>query len=137
MLTATGLIGVMLGGAVGAMLRLWVGNAVTRRAGTRFPWGTLVVNLSAAFLLGVAFGVWQALEMSLDSLGWEVAAVGLLGGYSTVSSLSLQTLTLWQQTRRQAAIGYLLISATGGIAVAVLGYLTGYETSDALAQALG
>ena len=137
MLTATGLIGVMLGGAVGAMLRLWVGNAVTRRAGMRFPWGTLVVNLSAAFLLGVAFGVWQALEVSLDILGWEVAAVGLLGGYSTVSSLSLQTLTLWQQTRRQAAIGYLLISAMGGIAVAVLGYLTGYETSDALAQALG
>ncbi|MGM0521357.1 MAG: fluoride efflux transporter FluC [Pseudomonadota bacterium] len=123
MLTVTGLIGVMFGGAVGAMLRQWVGNAVSRRVGTRFPWGTLTVNLSAALLLGGAFSAWQVLEVSINGLGWGVAAVGVLGGYSTVSSLSLQTLTLWQQTRRQAAAGYLLTSVAGGIALAALGYV--------------
>lgn len=137
MLTATGLIGVMLGGAVGAMLRLWVGNAVTRHAGTRFPWGTLTVNLSAALLLGAAIGAWPVFALSLDGLGWGIAAVGLLGGYSTVSSLSLQTLTLWQQTRRQAAAGYLLTSVAGGIALVALGYVTGSATSDVFMQVLG
>ncbi|NYS61120.1 fluoride efflux transporter FluC [Vreelandella salicampi] len=137
MLTVTGLIGVMFGGAAGAMLRLWVGNVVSRRAGTRFPWGTLTVNLSAAFLLGAAFGAWQAFTVSLDGLGWGIAAVGLLGGYSTVSSLSLQTLTLWQQTRRQASAGYLLTSVAGGIALVALGYVTGSATSDMFMQVLG
>jgi CrcB protein len=122
MLTATGVMGVMLGGAIGAVLRLWVGNAVSRRVGTHFPWGTLVVNLTAALLLGGAFGVWQVREVSLAGLGWGITAVGLLGGYSTVSSLSLQTLKLWQQRRRQAAASYLLTSVVGGIALAALGY---------------
>ncbi|MCL7930720.1 fluoride efflux transporter FluC [Halomonas llamarensis] len=137
MLTVTGLMGVMFGGALGALLRLWLGNAVSRRLGERFPWGTLTVNLSAALLLGAVFGAWQVLEVSLDGLGWGIAAVGLLGGYSTVSSLSLQTLTLWQQTRRQAAANYLLTSVAGGIALAAVGYVTGSATGDVFMQVLG
>lgn len=120
MLTVTSLLGVMLGGAVGGMLRLWVGNTLARRVGAHFPWGTLAVNLTAALLLGLAFGVWQGLEASFEGLGWGIIAAGLLGGYSTVSSLSLQTLTLWPQNKRQAAT-YLLISVTGGIALVALG----------------
>ncbi|MYL23592.1 fluoride efflux transporter FluC [Vreelandella massiliensis] len=132
MLTVTGLIGVMLGGAVGGMLRLWVGNTVARRVGTRFPWGTLAVNLTATLLLGLAFGAGQGLAASFEGLGWGIIAAGLLGGYSTVSSLSLQTLTLWQQKKRQAA-AYLFTSVAGGIALVALGSVI----SHGLMRALG
>ncbi|MGS2745162.1 fluoride efflux transporter FluC [Halomonas sp. LS-001] len=117
----TAVIGVMLGGALGGMLRMWVGNRVTHYLGGRFPWGTLVINLSSALLLGAAFGVWSVQGSTPDTLGWSILTAGLLGGYSTVSSLSLQVLTLWQQ-RRMSAVCYLLASVTGGIVLVAAGH---------------
>ena len=117
------MIGVMLGGALGGMLRLWVGNSVSRYISGYFPWGTLTVNLTAALMMGAAFAVWQVSGEELGTLGWAVIAAGLLGGYSTVSTLSLQVLTLWQH-RPVVAVAYLVASLGGGLAMVASGHLS-------------
>ncbi|WP_235937232.1 fluoride efflux transporter FluC [Vreelandella azerica] len=121
------MIGVMLGGALGGMLRLWVGNSVSRYVSRYtsgyFPWGTLTVNLTAALMMGAAFAVWQVSGEEPGTLGWAVIAAGLLGGYSTVSTLSLQVLTLWQH-RPVVAVAYLVASLGGGLAMVASGHLS-------------
>ncbi|QOR40512.1 camphor resistance protein CrcB [Billgrantia diversa] len=114
------------GGALGGMARMAVSQRLARLAGTSFPWGTLVVNLSGALLAGGMAG-W--LGMSRDTAmsgGWSLLVVGLLGGYTTVSSLSLQSLTLWQSGRRAAALANVSATTIAGLALAALGWwLTG------------
>jgi len=116
------MIGVMLGGALGGVLRLWVGNSVSRYTSGYFPWGTLTVNLTAALMIGAAFAVWQVSGEEPGALGWAVIAAGLLGGYSTVSTLSLQVLTLWHH-RPVMAVAYLVASLGGGLAMVASGHL--------------
>lgn len=113
---------VALGAALGGMGRMAIGNAVARRLGSDFPWGTLVVNLSGALLMGLLAG-WLGLPgTDASGQGWSLLAVGLLGGYTTVSSLSLQTLVLWQQGRGAAALMNILATLVAGIAALALGW---------------
>ncbi|WP_163578099.1 fluoride efflux transporter FluC [Halomonas faecis] len=115
-------LAVMLGGAVGGMARLAVGDAVGCRLGTRFPWGTLAVNLSGAWLMGMLAGVF-GLEAGPT---WSLLAIGVLGGYTTVSSFSLQALTLWQQGSEPLAVGYVAVTLLAGLGALALGaWLTG------------
>lgn len=113
---------VAFGGALGGMGRMAIGNAVARRLGSDFPWGTLVVNLSGALLVGLLAG-WLGLP-GTEAYGpaWSLLAAGLLGGYTTVSSLSLQTLVLWQQGCGAAALVNILATLVAGIAALCLGW---------------
>lgn len=115
------LMAVMLGGALGGVGRLAVGNAVGRRLGTHFPWGTLAVNLSGALAMG-----WLAATLGLPgndtaSPAWSLLAVGLLGGYTTVSSFSLQALTLWRQGQVLLASAYVAATLLAGLGAVALG----------------
>lgn len=76
------------------MLRFAIANVIARRWGVQFPLGTLVVNSSAALLIGL-LAAWLD-TMPEQSQAGSIIAIGLLGSYSTVSSFSLQTLILWQ-----------------------------------------
>src|SRR5690554_1959712 len=108
---------VALGGALGGMARLAVGAAVGRRLGTAFPWGTLAVNLSGALAIGLLAGGLGLPLAGAEGHAWLLAVVGLLGGYTTVSSFSLQTLALWQEGRPAAATANVL----AGLAAVALG----------------
>jgi len=87
---------VALGGAFGGMGRYAVSGFSARRWGEAFPWGTLVVNVTGAG----AIGVLAALILSPGDHGvlrpalWLGFVIGVLGSYTTVSSFSLQTVTL-------------------------------------------
>lgn len=116
------LLMVAAGGALGGMSRLAVGNGVTRRLGTGFPWGTLAVNLSGAFLMGLLAGGMGLPGPEGPSPGWALLAVGLLGGYTTVSSFSLQTLGLWQQARRLASLVNVLATLGAGLFALSVGW---------------
>jgi CrcB protein len=119
------LLMVAMGGALGGMARLAVSDLLARRMGTAFPWGTLAVNLSGALLAGALAGRLGVPEAAAPG-AWLLLAVGLLGGYTTVSSLSLQSLTLWQSGRRWAALVNVSSTVAAGLALAAFGWwLTG------------
>jgi CrcB protein len=86
---------VLLGGFFGGILRFFVSGFVGRRIGETFPWGTLVVNVSGAFVIGILAGLARSRGgIFSGEMFRDLAFVGFLGGYTTVSSFSLQTLNL-------------------------------------------
>lgn len=111
---------VMLGGALGAAGRWWLGGWLLRRAGDGLPWGTLAVNLAGSFAVG-ALAVW------LDARGpaaapWRaLLVVGVLGALTTYSSLMLECLVLARGGRHAALMGYLAVTLVGGLALVWLG----------------
>lgn len=127
LLSPTLLLSVMVGGAIGGLMRMWVGSLVTHVLGSGFPWGTLVVNLSGALVIGVLAAVWidpaSAPPMMPWHSSWTVLVAGLLGSYTTVSSFSLQTLELIEAGRVPAALANIVGSVLlclGGAAAAFL-----------------
>lgn len=115
------LLMVAAGGALGGMSRLAVGNGVTAWLGAGFPWGTLMVNLSGALLMGLLAGAVGLPGPEGPTPGWALLAVGLLGGYTTVSSFSLHTLLLWRQGRAGTALVNVLATLLAGLAALGLG----------------
>jgi fluoride exporter len=86
---------VLLGGFFGGISRFFVSGFVGRRIGETFPWGTLVVNVSGALVIGALAGLARSLGgIFAGEMFRDLAFVGFLGGYTTVSSFCLQTLNL-------------------------------------------
>jgi fluoride exporter len=86
---------VALGGAIGSVARFWCSGMTTRWLGAGFPWGTVLVNVTGCFVIG-----FFATLTGVDGR-WLVSAkfreffmIGVLGGYTTFSAFSLQTLDL-------------------------------------------
>lgn len=111
---------IALGGALGGMVRLAVTELFSRALGHAFPWGTLVVNVVGSFTIG-ALAAWLDWPLS-NTPAWSLLAVGVLGGFTTVSSLSLQTLALWQEGRGSWALANMALTLVLGIAAAALGW---------------
>lgn len=82
-----------LGSALGGIGRYWLSDIVAQRYGETFPWGTLLVNVSGSFLIGFLAAVAKSEGRILISLtAQQFLMAGLMGGYTTFSSFSLQTL---------------------------------------------
>jgi len=95
----------VLGGAGGGMARFWVAGLVAGIAGDRFPFGTLVVNVTGTLCLGWVLGRAALGDAWLASHPAQaLVVVGLLGSYTTVSSFSLQTLALLQAGTARLAL---------------------------------
>ena len=86
-------LGIAIAGAAGALTRYGLEGFVSRRSTAAFPWGTLVVNVTGAFVLGLLFTV---LSERFAAPAWMRTAltVGFLGAYTTFSTLSLETYRL-------------------------------------------
>jgi CrcB protein len=85
-----------LGSALGGMARYWCSGFVADRIGETFPWGTLLVNVVGSFIIGF-FATLTAPDggrLLVGSTARQFVMVGILGGYTTFSSFSLQTLNL-------------------------------------------
>jgi fluoride exporter len=113
------LLWIGLGSAIGGLGRYLISGLVARRVGETFPWGTLVVNLSGALLIGMLAG---AGALALDGAR-QFLIIGVLGSYTTVSSFSFQTLALAREGETGAALANILLSLAGCLAAAALGYL--------------
>ena len=121
MITAETLMGVLLGSAAGGVARFQVGAWVTQLAGTAFPWGTLVVNVSGTLAAGVLIALWPSDHPTSPGL-FALLMLGFLGSYTTVSSFALQTLNLAREGKPVKAAGNLLASGTACLGAAWLGY---------------
>lgn len=81
---------VMAGGAVGSLARYAASSAIMTRLGGRFPWGTLFVNVTGSFLIGLLMTLLT--ERLLPHPGWRLLlVVGFLGGYTTFSTFEYET----------------------------------------------
>jgi CrcB protein len=102
---------VMIGGALGAFARYTVGGWVQNRFGPAFPWATLFVNITAAFLLGVIVSVTEKSPSKVNSRAF--LGIGFCGGYSTFSAFSYETM-------RQVQEGKLALATASSAANVVL-----------------
>jgi CrcB protein len=109
------LAGVGLLGGVGALARLLLDRAVSLRAGSGLPWGTLAVNLSGALALGVLVGA----AVTGDAL--RLAGTGLLGAYTTFSTWMFESHRLAEDGQGRLGAANLLGSLALGVAAAWLG----------------
>jgi CrcB protein len=114
----------VLAGALGALLRYEVELTVRRRLGPEFPWGTLVINISGSFVLGVLAGL--ATHGGVPSSVVTVAGTGLLGAYTTFSTFSVDTVGLVEHGRVRAAAANLGASMVLGLGAAGVGLAIGY-----------
>ncbi|CAN5248338.1 fluoride efflux transporter CrcB [soil metagenome] len=112
-----------LAGGVGAALRFWVDGVVRSRFTGTYPLGTTIINVSGSFILGFITGV--TLGGILAEPLFFILGTGLMGGYTTFSTASFETVRLVQQRRWAAAfmngVGMLVLSVLAALLGLALG----------------
>lgn len=110
------------GGALGAMARYWIGASIGSRMGTRFPYGTFVINLSACLIIGFSLTyLGRRVELSL---AWRyLIPIGFVGAYSTFSTYEWETLASLRSGAFSMAAIYSLGSLVLGLAATWLGII--------------
>ena len=109
------LLAVGVVGGAGAVARFTLDGAVARRTGRAFPYGTLVVNLSGAFVLGVLAGA------ALGDDAYTVAGTGLMGAFTTFSTWAFESHRLGEDGRLRLGLVNFVVSLALGVALAWLG----------------
>ena len=120
----SGVTAIVVGSVLGGCARYFVSGAIARRLGETFPWGTMTINVTGAFLIGI-FGALATHPGSLFATPnpWLFAVTGFLGCYTTVSSFSLQTLTLARSGEPMHALGNVVFSVGLCLAAVSCGFL--------------
>lgn len=123
--TIDGVIWVSLGSVFGGMARFWLSGFVARRVGETFPWGTMIINVSGAFLIGVLAASAAGHGAFAAARPWQFAVTGFLGCYTTVSSFSLQTLSLARDGELKLAVWNLSLSLSLCLLAVAAGFAAG------------
>lgn len=125
----SGVIAIVIGSVFGGCARYFVSGAIARRLGETFPWGTMTINVTGAFLIGIlgALATHPGSVFAAPS-PWLLAVTGFLGCYTTVSSFSLQTLTLARNGEPMHALGNVVFSV--GLCLAAVS--CGFFLADSL-----
>ncbi len=118
--------GLMVAGALGAVLRYLVDLGVQRWSGSAFPRGTMVINLSGSLVLGVLVG--SATHHGLSATWLTVAGTGLVGAYTTFSTFSYDNVRLLEDEAWVPLTLNVAVSLVGGLAMAGLGLALGALT---------
>ena len=119
---AMNLVIIALGGALGAVSRFLMGNAVSKAVGSALPYGTFVINLVGCFAMGLLMTI--IVDRELLSAAWRLfLCVGFLGGFTTFSSFGYEALILLTEGRMLAALTYVSGSVALGLAAAAAGVL--------------
>lgn len=116
-------VAVALAGGVGSAARLLVDGLIRTRWASSFPWGTTVINLTGSFLLGLVTGL--AMAHVLDDAWKVVIGTGLLGGYTTFSTASVETVRLLRAGRLRAGLANGLGMLVGAVLASALGVWLG------------
>jgi CrcB protein len=113
---------VFVGGGTGAVMRYLLGIQAAKLWGVNFPYGTLIINILGSFLIGVIASYFALYSTESNQSLRLFLIVGILGGFTTFSSFSLETLMLLQRGEFWLAIGYILLSVLISLAVAHFGF---------------
>jgi CrcB protein len=115
------ILAVALGGAIGSVARYLVGIASGKLFGMDFPWGTLIINVTGSFLMGLFVGLF-ALKWDLSQTARIFLTVGICGGYTTFSTFSLDSFYLIQRGETLAASAYMIgsvVLSVGALVAAI------------------
>lgn len=105
---------VMAGGAIGAGARYLTGRAMLGAFGPDYPWGTLTVNLLGGMLMGLLAGTLARSAVAGEP--WRLLlGVGVLGGFTTFSAFSLETMLMIERGDWGVALGYIAVSVIGSV----------------------
>ena len=116
-------IAIAIGGAIGSVARHAVNHVVhTRWLLTRFPAGTVVVNLTGCFIVGLLAGLMTSSRIALRLHWREFVFVGLLGGYTTFSTFAFDTFLLGRTHSTGWAPLNVASQVVGGLVALWLGY---------------
>ena len=117
-------LAVGVGGFVGAIARFWLASYVGQRMGTRFPYGTFLVNVSGCFLVGFAMTI-LADRTNLSPTYRYLIPIGFIGGYTTFSTFEYETLRAIQDGQLTIGLLNIVLSVTVGFLMVWTGALVG------------
>ncbi len=113
-----------IGGSAGAIARYAVGSYIGNRMGTRFPYGTFVINISGSFVIGLVMTVLT--ERTHLSRNWLfLVPIGFIGAYTTFSTFELETMRLIQDGQALSALFNVVLSVIVGFVMVWLGMVAG------------
>jgi len=114
-------VAVAAGGALGALLRFSVSLLSNKVFPGNYPWATFIVNIIGAFIIGFLWGLFERVEASKHLKNF--ALIGVIGSFTTFSTLSLDTVKLLQAGQTKAALAYIGVTNILGISMVILGYM--------------
>jgi fluoride exporter len=118
---------IAIGGALGSIARFWVGSAIAGRMGFKFPYGTLVVNLSACMVIGFTLALFG--KRADIGTAWRFfIPIGFVGAYSTFSTYEWETLSIL----RSGAFVLAVLYAGGSFVLGLLAVWAGSMLGEAL-----
>ena len=115
----TTLVTAGFGAIWGAILRYGITNYGKKHWSSNFPYATLLLNLTGAFLFGLVF------SRNFSPFVYALVGTGVLGGYTTFSTLNVELLSHWQDHNYKTFLLYALLSYGGGLILVFAGYKAG------------
>jgi CrcB protein len=113
-----------LGGGVGTVFRYWLSGSVYRFVSPTFPYGTLIVNVTGCFLIGVFMAMFEE-RFAIQPLLRIFLTIGVLGGFTTFSTFSFETIALLREGSLLAGLGNIITSAAGCLMATWIGMVVG------------
>ena len=109
------------GGAIGTILRYSMSGLTYRMVNSVFPWGTIVVNLTGSFAIGLLWGFFEIQNISSNMRNFIF--IGILGGFTTFSTYALESLNLFRDGEIKLAMTNMLISNICGLILVFAGFM--------------
>jgi CrcB protein len=126
-LTVTSLASVFIGGALGTVARYLLVTGYATGAG-HFPWPTVLINLSGSLLVGFLIPVTERVGSRVSHVR-PLLVVGVLGGWTTYSTLAVDAVQLGQHGHVLSMLGYLAATVAGGLAAVLVGNTVGHRVA--------